>query len=359
MRIAVTGATGNVGTALLRRLTSDTAGSTPHELVGIARRVPEPVPPYDAVRWQAIDLGEAGVAEQLGRALVDVDAVVHLAWGFQPSRDVDYLARTAVDGSAAVLAAAATAGAEQLVHLSSVGAYSPAPDKRRVDENWPTDGIPTLAYSRHKVAVERLLDTYEASGGPLKVARMRPGFIVQGAAASAVLRYALPPWVPAGLLRHLPLLPLDRRLEAPLVHSDDVADAIVRVLARRATGAFNLAAEPPVTRGDFAAALRARAVHVPAPAMRTAAALAWRARLQPLDPGWLDLAFSAPLLDTTRARTELGWEPTVDARAALRELVEGMGDAAGAPSAALRPRSVREQLARLVRSGPTGDRRLP
>jgi nucleoside-diphosphate-sugar epimerase len=310
------------------------------------------------VQWHAVDLAGDDAEAGLAPAFAGADAVVHLAWGFQPSRDVGYLRRGDIGGSAAVLAAAVAAGVGHLVHMSSVGAYSPAPG-RRVDETWATHGIPTLAYSRHKVAVERILDRHEIHGGAPRVARLRPGLIVQRDAASGILRYLLPPWVPAAAVRHLPLLPLDRRLVAPMVHTDDVADAVVRVLATGATGAFNLAAEPPVTRDDIASELAARPVHVPARLVRAAAALAWRARLQPLDPGWLDLAFSVPLLDTGRARSVLGWEPATDARAALHDLVAGMADAAGAPSPALRPRSVVEQLTRMVRSGPTGDRRLP
>jgi hypothetical protein len=87
--------------------------------------------------------------------------------------------------------------------------------------------------------------------------------------------------------------------------------------------------------------------------------LSWRARLQSLDPGWIDLAFAVPLMDAGRARRELDWQPQVDARSALTEALEGMADAAAGASPVLRPRSVAQQLIRLVRSGPTGGRRLP
>jgi UDP-glucose 4-epimerase len=143
----------------------------------------------------------------------------------------------------------------------------------------------------------------------------------------------------------------------PLVHTDDVADAVARVLDRRATGPFNLAADPPVTRDMIAEVLGAWPVHVPKLALRTAAWAAWQARLQPLDPGWIDLAFAVPLLDTTRARRELGWAPSVDARSALAEVLGGMADRAATSSPALRPRSVAAELAALVRRGPAAHRR--
>lgn len=355
MRIVITGASGNVGTAVLRRLAGEG-----HELVGVCRRPTSDGEPYRNASWFSLDLARPGATAQLRPMLRGATAVVHLAWGFQPSQDVGYLDRSGVEGTRAVLDAAQAEGVPHLVHMSSVGAYSPGPDTRRVTEDWPTGGIDTLAYSREKVAAERLLDEHELRHPDgTAVARLRPGLIVQRDAGSALLRYGVPAYVPAGVLRHIPLLPLDRELVVPLVHTDDVADAVARVLEQRATGAFNLAADPPVTRDLIADVLGARPVHLPRALLRTAADLAWRARLQPLDAGWIDLAFAVPLLDTTRARTELGWSPAVDARTALAEVLTGMSDAAATTSPALRRRSVGAELAALVRRGPVVKRLLP
>ena len=366
MRIVITGASGNLGTALLRHLA---AQSEEHDIVGVVRRPPPSVDSYASATWHGLDLGAPDAQAQLTPLFTGADAVVHLAWLFQPSHNIDYLERVAVGGSRAVLAAADAAGVPHLVHMSSVGTYSRAPDgasmgaadKPRVDESWPTDGIETLAYSKHKSAVEHLLDAYERGhpDGGVRIARMRPGIVLQREAGSALLRYGLPAYVPAWALRALPVLPVDRRLVIPIVHTDDVADAVVRVLHRGATGAFNLAAEPTVTRADLATALGARPVHVPAPVLRALLGLTWRARVQPLDPGWLDLGLAAPLMDTTRARAELGWSPTVDSRAALAEAVEGMRDEAGTASPVLRPRSALGALGKLVTAGPISRRRLP
>lgn len=357
MRIVITGASGNVGTALLRRLAADSAH---HQVTGLCRRPPDPVPPYDHIDWVALDLADPKVERNLEPSLRGADAVVHLAWAFQPSHDTDYLERLDVGGTRAVLNAADRAGVGHLVHMSSVGAYSPGPDEDRVDESWPVNGITSLAYSEHKVAAERLLDAYLArQPDGMRIARMRPAFVLQRDAGSALLRYGVPGFVPAAALRWLPVLPLDRRLVVQGVHPHDLADAVVRVLERGSTGAFNVAAEPPLTRADFAAALRAVPIHVPAALMRGITSLTWRARLQPLDPGWIDLAFAVPLMDTGRARSELDWQPTTDARQALAEAVAGMAQAAGTASPALRPRSFTDQLARLVRRGPIGSRKLP
>nr|WP_284289666.1 NAD-dependent epimerase/dehydratase family protein [Angustibacter aerolatus] len=298
----MTGATGNIGSALLRRLVDGG-----HAVTGVVRRVPpEPTGAFARAQWVRADLTDPGTQRVLTEAMAGVDAVVHLAWGFQPSHDEAYLERLGVGGTRQVLGAAADAGVRHVVHMSSVGAYAPKQDDAPVDESWPTTGVPTSRYSRHKAAAERLLDAVEAEGTIEVVTRLRPGIVGQASAGSALDRYGLPGAVPAALLRLLPVLPLDRSLTVPMVHSDDVADAVLRVLEQGAGGAFNLAAPTPVTRDHVAAALGATPVHVPAKVLRVAADLAWRAYLQPVDTGWLDLGFAVPLLDTTRARTEPG-----------------------------------------------------
>lgn len=353
MRIAITGASGNVGTAVTRRLLAEGR----YDVVGVARRPPDHR--SSDVEWHGLDLTEDACRGPLEQAFAGADAVVHLAWGFQPSHDEKHLRELGVGGTRRVLAAATAARVPHLVHQSSLGAYSPRSDDEPVSETWPTHGVPTSRYSRHKAAAERLLDQHESRGeGPL-VTRTRPGIIGQRAAGSALLRYGLPALVPALALRAVPVLPLDRRLAIPMVHADDVADALARVLARQAGGAFNLAAPTPVTVEHVAAVLGARHLQVPASVVRRAAELSWRAHLQPVDPGWIDLAYGVPLLDTARARDQLGWEARTDAPDVLEEVVAGMRSRAFDATPPLRQRTVTQSLTRALRAGPVSRRREP
>ncbi len=351
MRIAITGATGNVGTAVLRRLARDD-----HELHGLARRVPGTSDP--AVRWTSVDLTRVAPGE-LEDAFSGADAVVHLAWGFQPSHDLAYLRELGVGGTRRVAEAVASVGVRHLVHMSSLGAYSPRQDDTPVDETWPTGGVRTSRYSRHKVAAERILDELEARGTVPTITRLRPAIVGQSAAGSALLRYGVPGLVPARAIGWLPVVPLDRGLRIPLVHADDVADAVARVLAREAGGAFNLTADPPVTAPDIAAALGARLVHVPSAVLRTVVSAGWNLHLQPLDTGWVDMAFALPLLDAGRARRELGWSPGKDGITVFREVVEGLRTAASGSTPSLRPRTVAATVGDAVRHGSVAQRRRP
>ncbi|NES15768.1 MULTISPECIES: NAD-dependent epimerase/dehydratase family protein [Micromonospora] len=337
MRIVIVGASGNVGTALLRRLRRESGA----ELVGVARRLPGPDAgePYDGVEWHSCDIGDPDSPVRLASIFAGARAVVHLAWQIQPSHDRRTLWRTNVGGSRAVLDAAVRAGVPALVYASSVGTYAPGPKDHPVSERWPATGVPTSSYSRDKAEVEGLLDGLEREHPELRVVRLRPGLIFQRDAGTEISRYFLGPLVPVRLLRYgrIPLVPANRRLRVQAVHADDVADAYAKAVLGEARGAFNLAADPVLSPELVARHFHGWTVPVAIPVLRAAAALTWRARLQPVDVGWVDLALNVPLLSSERAESELDWRPRVDAVTALRDLFAGMAHRAGTPAPPLSP----------------------
>jgi UDP-glucose 4-epimerase len=330
MRVAIVGASGNAGTALLRRLGSE----ADVEVAGVARRPPEPVYVYRDVDWHAIDVGAEGAADRLADVFRGADAVVNLAWQIQPSHDPRRLYRTNVLGSREVARAAVTAGVGALVQASSVGVYSPGPKDRLVAESHPRRGVRESSYSRHKALVERMLDQVERDRPELRVVRVRPGLTFQRAAGTEIGRYFAGPLLPARLLRYqrIPVVPGHRRLRLQAVHADDVAEAYTKILRSDVRGPFNLAAGPVLDAELAASVFHGVPLTVPSPALLGAAALSWWLRLQPVDAGWVRLALAAPLMSSERAARELGWEPRIDAVAALRELIAGMAERAHAPS---------------------------
>jgi nucleoside-diphosphate-sugar epimerase len=237
-----------------------------------------------------------------------------------------YLYDVGIRGTSAVLRAADSADVPHLIHMSSLGTYAPGRYGKKVDESWSTAGLSTSAYSRAKSAAEQLLDDYESTQPDgVGITRLRPGLIVQRDAAAGLRRYTLPAYINPAWLRWLPVLPLDRSLTVSMIHTDDVAEACLKAIQRRA----------PLVQAS------------------------WRGRLQPIDRGWFDMAFSAPLLDTTRARDVLDWSPRYSSVEALGQLVDGLLHDSGTPSPVLRPRSLLTAVTRDASRGPVTTRRVP
>jgi UDP-glucose 4-epimerase len=325
MRVVVSGASGNVGTSVLEALGRE---AKVEEIVGLARRVPEVEMPK--VEWVGADITE----DDLVPIFAGADAVVHLAWAIQPSRDETVTERINVEGTRRVLDAVARAAVGAVVYASSVGAYSPGPKERAVDESWPVDGIPTSFYSRHKAATETMLDAFERREPEVRVVRLRPGLIFKSEAASEIRRLFAGPFLPGFLVqkRLIGLLPKVPRLRFQAVHSRDVGEAYRQAVVRDVHGAFNIAADPVIGVEELCEFFGARSFPLPEGVLRGAADLSWKLRLQPSPPGWIDLALGVPTMDTTRAREELGWEPTISSLDALGDLLKGMRHAEGAPT---------------------------
>ena len=332
MRVVVVGASGNVGTSLLEALEQE---EQVESILGIARRRPDLEPAKTT--WVEADVTSANLTPHFDGA----DAVVHLAWAIQPSRDGARLREVNVEGSRRVFDAVQAAGVPALVYASSVGAYSPGPKDRAVDESWPTQGIQTSFYSRHKAEVESMLDRFEAANPEVRVVRLRPGLIFKGEASQEIRRLFAGPFLPNFLVepRRIPVVPAIEGLRFQAVHSRDVGEAYRLSLVSDVRGAFNLAAEPVLDPPQLAEALDARQIPIPARVVRRLVEVSWKLRLQPTPPGWLDMALGVPIMDSTRAREKLGWTPKHTSEEALRELLEGMSAGEGGSTPPLDPQA--------------------
>ncbi|MFI8278188.1 NAD-dependent epimerase/dehydratase family protein [Streptomyces sp. NPDC085929] len=329
-RIVVVGATGNVGTSVVRALAADPSVGS---VLGLARRLPAWRP--DKTDWRSVDIEPGG--GELAPYFVGADAVIHLAWKFQPTRDPAETWRTNVLGSIRVFDAVVAAGVPALIQASSVGAYSPGPKDRRVDESWPTHGWPQAAYCREKAYVERLLDIFERTHPGIRVVRMRPGFLFKREAASEQRRIFAGRLLPGRLVRPglIPAVPDLQGLRFQALHTDDAAAAYVAAAIRPVHGAFNLASEPPLDAPVLAAVLDARPLRMPTAPVRAALATAWRLHFVPASPDLFDAVLRLPLLDSSRAHEVLEWEPRHTSVEAVEELLAGLREGAGMATAPL------------------------
>ncbi|GGG16304.1 NAD-dependent epimerase [Rhodococcoides trifolii] len=325
LTVLVTGATGNLGTSVVDALTRNPGVA---KIIGLSRRAPT---------WQPArtTFVEADIAEDdLVSAFAGVDVVIHLAWQFQPTYEPSRTWDVNVLGALRVFDAAAKAQVPSLVYASSVGAYAPGPKDIPVQEDWPTHGWPGAAYTREKSYLERALDSFELENPDMRVVRLRPGFVFKHEASTEQRRLFAGPFVPPQIVRpaFVPFVPSMPGLVFQAVHSADVGEAFSKAATTKAQGAFNIAAEPPVTAQVLADVLDARVVPIPVFPVRALLALLWKLRIVPTSPDLLDAVLRIPVMDTTRARSELGWEPRYSSAEALSEFVRGINEIGDAPT---------------------------
>jgi len=325
LTVAVTGPTGEVGTAFVAALERRPEVG---RILGMARR---PFSPADH-GWKKVEYRQGDI---LDRAAVDAlvagaDVVVHLAFIIVASGATEDINIT---GSRNVFEAAADAGAKRLVYASSVAAYgfhedNPLP----LTEDTPTRGTDAHPYSAQKSAVEDVLR--EALAGRETQPYVFRPCIVAGPEAPLLVNSI--PYVQLseklpGAVRALfdqvpvlkPVLP-DPGVPFQLVHADDVARALVAATTGTgAPGVYNLAADGTLTVSDLAAALGWYAVPVPDVAVEATASVVARMPFLPAEAHWIQVFRASVVMDTSRAKAELGWRPRHDARATLEDLVEG------------------------------------
>jgi nucleoside-diphosphate-sugar epimerase len=325
LTVAVTGPTGEIGKPFIRALERQKDVT---RILGMARRPFDP----EAHKWRKTEYRQGDV---LDRAAVDAlcaeaDAVVHLAFiivaGSDQSRKIN------LEGSRNVFEAAVTAKAQRLVYASSVAAYgfhedNPLP----LTEDIPARGTEAHPYSADKAAVEDLLsEVVEDSETDAYV--FRP-CIVAGPEAPLLINSI--PYVQLsgklpGAVRSLfdqvpilkPVLP-DPGVPFQLVHHDDVALALrAAVLGRGAPGVYNLAGPGEVTMRDLADALGYYTVPVPELAVDATAEVIARLPFLPDEASWIEAARIPVVMDTAKARSQLGWRPRHDALDTLKATVE-------------------------------------
>ncbi|MGI8612050.1 MAG: NAD-dependent epimerase/dehydratase family protein [Sphingomicrobium sp.] len=198
MRLAVTGATGFVGSRLL-----DAAAADGHQVSALVRR---PVPPRASVDWVSGSLEQPGALEQL---VASADAVIHVA-GVISGRTAADFDRSNVDGTKAMLHAAKAGGAKRFVHVSSIAAREPE----------------LSLYGASKAKAERLV----ASSG-LPFAIVRPPAVYGPGDRETLELFKM---AKLGIV----LLPPEGRLS--LLHADDLARLLLKLAASGAPGGLTI-----------------------------------------------------------------------------------------------------------------------
>jgi nucleoside-diphosphate-sugar epimerase len=319
LTVAVTGPTGTFGLSLVPLLEDDDAVA---RVVGIARR------PFDPAQrgWTKMEYRQGDVRdpEALRSAFEGVDVVVHLAFlivggSRETTRAIN------VEGTLNTFRAAAAAGASRFVYASSVAAYGFHRDNPvGIPEDWATRPAERLFYAQEKAELEQLLAEEAAEHPEIDLYLLRPPIVLgpDAAGAKVDLPDALAPLVRGlgSVLGHLPALPVPvADLPLQLIHHDDVAEALrLCILGAGPPGAYNIAADDVLTALDVARVLGLRPVRIPAGPVAAAARGLSRLPL-PSRAQWVEALSHPAVMDTSKARTQLGWTPRHSAIDALRD----------------------------------------
>ncbi len=331
--VAVTGPTGTFGFGLMPLLQAE---SRVERIVGIARRPFEPA----EHGWSKMEYRRGDVRDQdaLIRAFAGADVVVHLAFMITGTADESTIRAINIDGTVNAFRAARQAGAARFVYASSVAAYGFHPDNPvGMTEDWPTRPASRLFYAREKAELERALQE-ESGAGQAGTAPalylLRPPVVLgphalgaKGALAAPLANAALRT---LHVLRALPLpIPvLAPEVQLQLIHEADVGQALLQcVLGVGPPGAYNIAGDGIVAGADIARELGLTPLGVPASLVQRAARAAASLPRPPFLPPaaeWVEALSHPAIMDTTKAKQQLGWAPRYTGLEALRDTLARM-----------------------------------
>lgn len=308
MRIVVTGASGCLGLPLVRQLCDDPAV---HQVVAIDLR-PNPIS-HPKLRDYLQD-----IRDDLSQHLEHADCLIHCAFVVMPSslgrryRDRALMREINLHGTIKLFTRASEMGIKHIIHLSSAAVYGAWPDNpSQMDEQQPLRPMPGFAYAEDKVAVERWLDHFELQPDTPPVARLRP-HVILGPHAQPVLRFLLKQPSYPRLREPQPL--------TQCLWETDVVSAILAAMHQRASGAFNLAADPPLSFRDMQHLRHRHPIALPYSLLRGLHLTLWRFTGVAGEPGWF-AAMRHPLaVSSEKARQQLGWQPIMDTYQCLQEL---------------------------------------
>ena len=325
LTVAVTGPTGTFGHGLIPLLQDEDRVA---RVVGIARRPFDPA----AEGWTKMEYRQGDVRDEtaLKEAFSGADVVVHLAF-LIVGGNRDTTRAINVEGTLNAFRAAAAAGVRRFVYASSVAAYGFHRDNPvGMREDWPTRPADRLFYAQEKAELEDLLQDEAAQHPELQLYLLRPPIVLgpHTVGGKAMLPGPLAPlnrYLQSGIRRlPVPLPAVVPDFPLQFIHEDDVGSALLQcVVAAGPPGAYNIAGDDVLSLVDVARELRLiPVITLPSRPIQTAARAVSRLPFLPTVAEWVE-AFSHPaIMDTTRAKEQLGWQPRYTGLEALQATLD-------------------------------------
>jgi UDP-glucose 4-epimerase len=298
-RVAITGASGYIGSRLVRRLESEDSV----EYI-LAIDVVQPSTPFGTktvfVRHDVTQPFPDLLAKH------GIDTVVHTAYLLRPSHDRNFARRVNVEGTRHLLDACEAAGSRKLIYPSSTSVYGAYPDNPPLlTEDMPVRPVKDFQYSEDKVAAETLINRYAAQHPDFVATILRSPPIMGTNADNFIARaFSKPFLVKVG------------NADPPMqfIHEDDflgvLVDAITNDMPRTyAAGTYNVAGNCTISWTEMCTMLGRRVITIPPTLLYPLTDLAWQLRLNRDSPACgLHFIRYPWVADTDKIKRELGIE---------------------------------------------------
>ncbi len=312
-RIAVTGAAGFFGSALLPRL----LGGRYERILALDIR--EPSFRDHGITYRRIDLTHPTVDQTLLELFrsFEIDTVVHTAFLSEPAHQSSWAHELEAIGTLQVLNACAEHGVRKVVLLSSTVVYGPHPENPNyLCESHPLRGLPGSRYVQDRVEAERQLQRFKRENPQVICASARLAPVVGPTVRNWVTRYLSFP-MPLRLLGYDPLL--------QCLHETDAIDALTLLVDRDCDGPWNIVADGVLPLSRALEACGRLSLPVPEPVARVYVEALWTAQLLNLPPTFLRFLRYLCVADGTRAQEELGFTPRYGTVEALHTFAQARG----------------------------------
>ncbi|MBH2035314.1 MAG: NAD-dependent epimerase/dehydratase family protein [Pseudomonadales bacterium] len=315
MRILITGAAGFIGQQLL----ADLAVQQPNWTLFAAdiREIPANLLRGN-VQPRLLDISQPEAVRKTV-AECQPQAIVHLASVVSPPPGMSEATLHAIDveGTRAIVEAAAASGVEQLIITSSGAAYGYYPENAEwIDEHDPLRGHNKFAYAKHKREVEELLVQARIAYPQLRQLILRPGTILGKRVNNQI----------TDMFKKRAVLGIqgsDSRFV--FIWDQDVVSIIRKGLENGASGIYNLAGDGALSLREIAQILRKPYRPLPAGLIQGVLRVLKPLRLSQYGPEQVDFLRYRPVLANRRLKEEFGYTPRYTSREAFIAFLDAQG----------------------------------
>lgn len=302
-KVVITGIAGRLGRILAQRLHREPEC----QVVGLDRR-PFDDKPKD-IEHHRVDLRSKKAREVFRNG--DVDALIHLGVMHRPRASRAEVYAWNINGTARLFEYCIAYQVPKVVVLSSANVYGPRPENAQ----FLTEEAPLLAAQRFPgmrdlVEIDHMASSFFWRARDIDTVILRPVHIlgrVQNAPSNYLRRQVVPT-----------LLGFDPMVQ--VIHERDVVEAIVCALSPSARGIYNVTGPGQLPLSAILAELGRQTVPVPHPLAKPLWGVAFRLGLSSYPVDEFDFIRYVCMVDGSRARTELGFQP----RFGLRETIHAV-----------------------------------